>query len=82
VIYPVELTAKAKDINNEDRDDPKRMEYMKRLNVPVVGLSIGIPRISGKQSKTYQYKINLVKFKELLGADDEYEEIDETIDEE
>lgn len=81
VIYPVELSAKAKDINNDDRIDPKRMEYINGIQRPVIGLSLGIPRINGKQSKTYQYKINLVKFKELLGVDDEYEEIDETIDE-
>lgn len=76
VIYPVELVDK--------KDDAEKQKVMKKTPVPIIGLSIGIPRIDGKAPQVYNYKINLVKWKEILeitGVDD-YEEIDETILEE
>lgn len=82
VIYPVELNPITKDINGEKRIDPKRKVISDNLSSPNIGLSIGIPRIDGRPNKTFQYKINLIKYKELLGIDDDYEEIDETLYEE
>lgn len=82
VIYLVELNPKVKDIDGNDIIDEKRKEIIDSISVPIVGLSVGIPRISGKPSKSYQYKINLIKYKELLDVDDDFEEIDETIYEE
>lgn len=82
VIYPVELKAESKDKKGNIEVNTEKQKIINSLGVPVVGLSIGIPIISGRSNKTYQYKINLVKYKELLGIDDDFEEIDETIFEE
>lgn len=78
VIYPVELKPDSKDKEGNVITDPKKKEVVDAIPTPIIGLSIGIPRISGKPSKIYQYKINLVKYRELLDIDDEYEEVDET----
>ena len=76
VIYPVELI--------DNKGDEEKQKVIDKTPVPIIGLSIGIPRIDGKAPQIYNYKINLVKWKEILeisGIDD-YEEIDETIPEE
>lgn len=76
VIYSVELAAK--------RDDPdtRKPAVIHATPVPVIGLSIGIPIIDGKEPQTFTYKINVVKSRELFGVDgDDFEEIDETITE-
>lgn len=82
VIYPVELNPDSRNKEGIHCIDPQRKKISSVLPTPVVGLSIGIPRIDGRANKTLQYKINLVKYKELLGIVDDYEEIDETIAEE
>ena len=76
VIYPVELAAK------QDDPDTRKPAVIHATPVPVIGLSIGIPIIDGKEPQTFTYKINIVKYRELFGADgDDFEEIDETITE-
>jgi hypothetical protein len=83
VIYPVQLKPVIKNSEGEESIDPERKKIADMLKSPIIGLSIGIPRIDGRENKTYQYKINLIKYKELLGVDDDdYEEIDETLYEE
>ena len=73
VIYPVYLNPK---------DDAQKSEKAKSIPQPVYGLSMGIPNIEGKKNVQYTYKINLIKFRELLGVDDDdFEEHDETITE-
>lgn len=79
VIYPVELSPKIKLVGGEIHQDPDRQAVINEVGVPAIGLSIGIPRINGRQAVTYQYKINLVKYKELLDLDDDYGEFDDTI---
>lgn len=77
VIYPVELAAK------QDDPDTRKPTVIHATPVPVIGLSIGIPIIDGKEPQTFTYKINIVKYRELFGVDgDDFEEIDETITEE
>ena len=84
VIYPIELfMGKSKSSGNQV--DPDKEEIINNAPVPVIGLSIGIPKIDGKEAKSFKYKMNLVKRKELYGLEadeDDFEEVDETIPEE
>lgn len=83
VIYPVMLSYETK--KGEDEDSTKAKQILeKTIDYPVVGLSIGIPLISGKKKQRIKYKINKQKWLEIFGADseDDFEEIDETIPEE
>ena len=69
----------------EDEDSIKAKQAMEKIiDYPVVGLSIGIPLISGKKRQRIKYKINKQKWLEIFGADseDDFEEIDDTIQEE
>ena len=68
----------------EKQVDPDTLKtaVIQATPVPVIGLSIGIPIIDGKEPQTFTYKINVVKSRELFGVDgDDFEEIDETITE-
>ena len=84
MIYPIELfMGKSKSSGNQV--DPDKEEIINNAPVPVIGLSIGIPKIDGKEAKSFKYKMNLVKRKELYGLEadeDDFEEVDETIPEE
>lgn len=80
VIYPVVLKNEMKDENGNLVIDTKRQEISDKCPTPIIGLSIGIPKITGKPIQRFQYKINLVKYRELLGVNDEYNEIDDTIE--
>ena len=77
VIYPVLLS-------EGDGKDAVKHAITTKINYPVVGLSIGIPRVSGKKEQRIKYKINKQKWMEIFGADseDDFEEIDDTIQEE
>lgn len=77
VIYPVELT-----ISNNDLDMRNQKVISETAGLPaLVGLSIGIPVIDGKEPQKFTYKINMIKYRELFGADSEdFEEIDDTIE--
>ena len=79
VIYPVKLSCKAK---GED-DNSTKQKIVETINYPVVGLSIGIPLVTGKLRQHIKYKINKQKWMEIYGADDDidFDEIDETIPE-
>ena len=47
----------------------------------LIGVSVGIPAVKGRAAKVYQYKINLVKYRELMGIDEnEPDETDDTIE--
>lgn len=74
VIYPVELIVK------ENDPDTRKQDVIRAIIPPVIGLSIGIPLIDGKEPQRFTYKINMIKYRELFGADDDdFEENDETI---
>ncbi len=78
VVYPVQLIYSPEP--GEQVDFEKQAAVNNNL-VPLIGLSVGIPRIKGKEPKQYQYKINIVKYRELMGFDNEVDaEIDETIE--
>ena len=81
VIYPVQLDPKTRNKDEEYYNEPAKCEIIRTISTPVVGLSIGIPCIDGRPNKTFQYKINMVKYKELLGVNEDFAEIDETIGE-
>jgi hypothetical protein len=80
-IYPVELKPVIKRIENDETVEVVseiKQSILMNLGFPIIGLSIGIPRIdSSVAKKTMQYKINMVKYRELFDIvdDDElYEE--------
>lgn len=79
VIYPVKLS---------DPKDGKNIEEAKAIassiDFPVIGLSIGVPLVSGKNRETIKFKVNKQRWFELFGISDEedFEETDETIPEE
>ena len=82
VVYPVKLdyTRKA----GEDDEQAKTKEAIaKAIDFPVVGLSVGVPLINGKERVRIKYKINKQKWLEIFGADDpdDFDEVDETIPE-
>ena len=81
VIYPVKLSYEPKDGQPVDEIKKKIAES---IDFPIIGLSIGIPRISGKKREVIKYKVNKQKWLELFGADDtdDLYEVDETIPEE
>ena len=82
VIYPVSLKVESKDKNGDIIIDSRKKEFIENISFPCIGLSVGIPRVNGKVPQQYQYKINMVKYKELLGVsgDYDYPEIDDSID--
>lgn len=75
VIYPVQLKAKS---------GTEKEKLAQKASVPLIGLSIGIPRVEGQEDKKYNYKINVVKWKELYEVEhgEDLEEQDSTIPEE
>lgn len=78
VIYPVELKAPIEIKTNEDLQEQNAVVNTKNV---LIGVSVGIPAIKGRESKQYQYKINLVKYREIMGLDEtEPDEIDDTIE--
>ena len=81
VIYPVKLSVTS---NSNQQTDERKRKIAEAIDFPVIGLSIGIPRINGKKREVIKYKINKQKWLELFGADDtdDLYEVDETIPEE
>ncbi len=79
VIYPVRLS---------EPKDGKNIEEAKTIasgiDFPVIGLSIGVPLVSGKKREVIKFKVNKQRWFELFGVsdDEDFEEIDETIQEE
>ena len=78
VVYPVQLMYEPK--QGEDYDI-SRQAAVDNTVYPLIGLSVGIPRIKGREPKQYQYKINIVKYRELMGFEDGADaEADESIE--
>ena len=79
VIYPVRLS---------EPKDGKNIEEAKAIassiDFPVIGLSIGVPLVSGKKREVIKFKVNKQRWFELFGVsdDEDFEEIDETVEEE
>ena len=72
VIYPITLKSTSKDSNGKEFSDPEKETIINSLNPILIGLSIGIPSVDGKERKKFKYRINLVKWRELLDVDDDY----------
>ncbi len=70
VIYPVELKSLIKNADLIEIEDEKRKVIAHELGYPLIGLGLGIPRTNSGPSKTLQYKINIIKFRELFEMDD------------
>jgi hypothetical protein len=66
VIYPVALKPTIIGRDRIEVEEEKRRNTANELPFPLIGLSIGIPRTNGGPSKTFQYKINIVKFREIF----------------
>ena len=75
VIYPVQLKAE---------EGTEKEKLAQKAGAPLIGLSIGIPRVEGQEDKKYNYKINVVKWKELYEVEqgEDLDEQDSTIPEE
>ncbi len=75
-IYPVQLSPKTKRKGGIAEIDQGKQAIVDEYDSVLIGLSIGIPRIGGKQPITYQYRINTIKWRELFDVDenDYYEE--------
>ena len=82
-IYPVELKPVIKKIESEETvevNSEVKQSILLNLGVPIIGLSIGIPRIDSSQAKkTMQYKINIVKYRELFDIVDDDELYEEDV---
>ena len=78
VIYPVRLSKPKDGKNIEEAKD-----IVSSINFPVIGLSIGIPLVSGKKRELIKFKVNKQRWFELFGVsdDEDFEETDETIEE-
>lgn len=69
VIYPVQL-----DWEDDDKElENEKREIAEKMNSICYGFALGIPG-TGKNSISYKYRVNLIKYREMLGADDDYEE--------
>lgn len=81
VIYPVLLSYEPKEAGEIDTT---KKTIVDTINYPIVGLSIGIPLISGIKPRRMKFKINRQKWLEIHGADSmsEFDELDNTIPEE
>ena len=77
IIYPVQLSNNKENIIDQQLE--KKIESYKNL---CFGLGVGIPDIEGKGKIIYSYKINLVKYKELIGIDENDDFLEETGEEE
>lgn len=78
VIYPVQLIYSPEP---GEQIDLERQTAVNSISTPMIGLSVGVPRIPGRETKQYQYKINIVKYREIMGFDiDAENEFDETIE--
>lgn len=70
IIYPVKLELV--------EDQIEREKYLDDVGGIHYGIGIGIPSIDGKKKIIHKYKVNMVKWKELLNVDDDaYEETGE-----
>lgn len=82
VIYPVDLKVATRKIDSTPEQlsaIDKQEEFASKITKPLIGISIGIPAIKGQAPLKYQYKINLIKYREITGLD-EPDEIDDTIE--
>ena len=78
VVYPVQLIYSPEP---GEQIDLERQAAVNSISTPMIGLSVGVPRIPGREPKQYQYKINIVKYREIMGFDiDAENESDETIE--
>ena len=79
VIYPVAL--KCEDEKDSNELSLRKEEIAKNMNNVCIGFAVGIPSNGGKSIST-KYRVNTIKYQELLGIDkDDYdEEIEENYD--
>lgn len=79
VIYPVRLSEPKDSKNIEEAN-----AIASSIDFPVIGLSIGVPLVSGKKREVIKFKVNKQRWFELFGVsdDEDFEEIDETVEEE
>ena len=71
VIYPVELYSR-----NRDNDTPEKIELIENTEVPVIGLSVGIPFLKGHTPVRHKYKINKTMQRMMLEEDGDLDDDD------
>lgn len=72
VILPTMLSSTDKDENTRKEKEKIIDSYTNNNQKLWVGLEIGIPGEIGKKKIIYTYTINMIKYRELLGADTDY----------
>lgn len=63
MIHPVRLDPKG---------DSEKEALLKEQPEFLIGLSMGIPAINGRKKESYRYRINMIRWRELLEIDDDY----------
>ncbi len=71
VIYPVSL--------NNNKNIIENPELIKEYKDLIFGLAVGFPSIDGEKKTTYKYKVNAVKWREIMGIDSFDDDFDEEI---
>jgi hypothetical protein len=72
VILPVILSSKDENKDVQASKENFINDYVSNNNKLWVGLEIGIPGEIGKKKIVYTYTMNMIKYRELLGADEDY----------
>lgn len=70
VIYPVQLRTET--MNENPEDEQRKEELTNSLHHSVMGLAVGIPRTRDNENIVYKYTINRVKWKEIIGINDDF----------
>ena len=72
IIYPVRLNYN--NSNDSQKENEEKKKYVDGYSNLWMGLAIGIPSVNNEASVKYNYTINMVKWKEMLGIDEDYQE--------
>ncbi len=72
VIYPTKLSLGRNEADEKQIEE--KQEIINSFDKVWMGLAIGIPSIDGMEKLRHTYVLNLIKYKEYLGIDDDYYE--------
>ena len=71
IIYPIALSPATMSRERVLYDDIEKVKMIRSFgSAALVGLSMGIPNIDGREAKKIKYRINLIKWREMLDVDE------------
>ena len=71
IIYPVALSPATMSRERVLYDDIEKVKMIRSFGrAALIGLSMGIPNIDGREAKKIKYRINLIKWREMLDVDE------------